>query len=236
MIAKKNPGVDLERKRVVLFNIGLLTAGAFTLAAFTYSAPLEEIEEERAAHMADIQYHAELEEAEKEEPVVEEQTDADDQDQSQELGSEDAISEKSKAAKNTQKKVKSGHGKIGKFGRKMPLTKNRTIKKGGGIEKWPDIEASYVGGHNEMVLHMAEVQEYPDIDIQMGNQGTVYVSFVVETDGSITGVDILRELTPTLDREAKRIVRSFPNWNPGKNKFGPVRTRVRLPIKFILEG
>ncbi len=234
MIAKKNPGIDLEKKRIVLFNIGLLTAGAFTLAAFTYSEPLIEIEEERAAQIADILYQTKVEVVEKDELVVQNDTEIDDQEQSQELGNEDAVSKDSRSSKNTTTGVTSSVGKIGKFGRKI-TTKNRTVDTGGGIEEWPDKEASYVGGHNQMVVHMTDVQEYPQIDVKMGNQGTVYVTFVVEKDGSITGVDVLRKLSPTLDREAERIVRSFPKWNPGENKYGPVRTRVRLPIKFILK-
>ena len=57
-----------------------------------------------------------------------------------------------------------------------------------------------------------EVQ-YPQEAIELGDQGIVYVSFVVEKDGSVSNIEIVRGVTKKIDREAKRIVRSFPNGN-----------------------
>ncbi|MFT5860893.1 MAG: protein TonB [Flavobacteriaceae bacterium] len=233
MIAKKNPGVDLERKRIVLFNVGLLTAGAFTLAAFTYSEPLATTEEGRAAQIAQIQYERQAMDEVEPDVVVEQDEPVVDQTSNESLGSESAISEASSSTSNTVTGVTSAVGSTGPVGI-IPKTPNVVVKTGK-IVQFPPIEASYVGGRNEMLLHMAGIQEYPEIDIQLNVQGTVYVTFVVETDGSLTDIEVLRDLSPTLDREAKRIVRSFPKWNPGEDKYGAVRTRVRLPIKFILE-
>ena len=86
-----------------------------------------------------------------------------------------------------------------------------------------------------MQTDISETIVYPEIDQRMGNQGTVYVSFIVEKDGSVTNVQIERGISETIDREAKRIVRGFPNWKPAENAFGKVRTIVRLPIKFIIQ-
>ena len=233
MIAKKNPGIDLERKRIVLFNAGLLAAGAFTLAAFTYSEPLATSEEGRAAQIAQIKYVQQVMDEAEPDVVVQQDQPVVDQRSNESLGNESAISEASSSTSNTVTGVTSAVGSTGPVGI-IPTTGSVVVKTGRVVE-FPNIEASYVGGRNEMLLHMADVQEYPEMDRVLGNQGTVYVSFIVEVDGKITNVAIPAEQSPTLDREAKRIVRSFPKWNPGEDKYGPVRTRVRLPIKFILE-
>ena len=105
----------------------------------------------------------------------------------------------------------------------------------GEIIEIPKIDAEYIGGYVAMVQHIGDVQEYPEEDIVLGNQGIVFVSFVVEKDGSVSTIKVERGVSRTLDREAKRIVRSFPNWKPGEDEYGVVRTRVRIPIRFILE-
>ena len=99
----------------------------------------------------------------------------------------------------------------------------------------PLVDAMYDGGILEMKKKIVSVQEYPEIDRELGNQGTVYVSFVVEKDGSVTNIKAVRGVSETLDREAVRIIESFPKWIPGQDKYGVVRTRVRMPIKFILQ-
>ena len=76
--------------------------------------------------------------------------------------------------------------------------------------------------------------EYPPTSIEMNEQGKVYLSFVVEADGSITNVAVERGVSPDLDREAKRVVRSMPKWKPGEAKAKKSRTRCRLPINFQL--
>lgn len=62
--------------------------------------------------------------------------------------------------------------------------------------------------------------------------GRVYIAFVVEADGSITNIEIMRGLHPTCDEEAKRIVKMMPKWKPGEFRGTPVRTKVVLPITF----
>ena len=86
-----------------------------------------------------------------------------------------------------------------------------------------------------MMAQVQKVMNYPEIDIQMDVQGKVYLSFIIEKDGSVSNVEIERGVSKTIDREAKRIVKTFPKWKPGENAYGKVRTRVRLPLNFTLE-
>jgi TonB family protein len=68
----------------------------------------------------------------------------------------------------------------------------------------------------------------------LNEQGRVYLSFVVETDGSITNIAIERGVSTDLDKEAKRLLRNMPAWSPGEAKGKKSRTRCRLPINFTL--
>ena len=68
----------------------------------------------------------------------------------------------------------------------------------------------------------------------MDEQGKVYLSFVVGSDGSISQVKVERGVSKDLDREAKRVVRSMPKWVPGEAGGKKVATRCRLPIVFTL--
>ncbi len=76
---------------------------------------------------------------------------------------------------------------------------------------------------------------YPQQAIEDGEQGRVYLSFIIEPDGSVTHVVIERGITDALDYEAARLVYSMPKWTPSTCNGVPVRTRCRLPIVFTLE-
>ena len=71
---------------------------------------------------------------------------------------------------------------------------------------------------------------------ESGIQGTVYVTFVVEHDGSVTDVRILRGIGGGCDEEAVRVINSMPKWNAGKQRGKPVRVQFNMPIKFTLQG
>ncbi len=102
------------------------------------------------------------------------------------------------------------------------------------IIEFPDVEAEFIGGAQALMKYIQTNIQYPPTSIEMNEQGKVYLSFVVEADGSITNVAVERGVSPDLDREAKRVVRSMPNWKPGEAKAKKSRTRCRLPINFQL--
>ena len=76
---------------------------------------------------------------------------------------------------------------------------------------------------------------YPTVAAENGVQGRVVVGFVVERDGSITDVNILRGVDPSLDREAMRVVKSMPKWTPGKQNGSAVRVKYQVPVSFRLQ-
>ena len=94
----------------------------------------------------------------------------------------------------------------------------------------------FPGGMEEMMKFLQQNVKYPKEAYEQGKQGRVIVQFVVNTDGSISNDTIVRSVDPLLDAEALRVVRSMPNWTPGKQKGEPVRVRFTLPVTFRLDN
>jgi TonB family protein len=93
----------------------------------------------------------------------------------------------------------------------------------------------YPGGNKALYAFMGENIKYPQDAKEKGIQGTVYVSFVIEKDGSVSHVKILRGVSKSLDSEAMRVVKTMPNWEPGTQRGKAVRVQYNLPIKFTLD-
>ena len=102
------------------------------------------------------------------------------------------------------------------------------------IVEFPDVEAGFPGGPAAMMKWINDNVKYPQTSIEMNEQGRVFLSFVVEKDGSITNVKVERGISIDLDKEAKRVVRKMPKWIPGESAGRAVRARCRLPINFQL--
>lgn len=94
---------------------------------------------------------------------------------------------------------------------------------------------SFPGGLNGLMTFLVQNMVYPVTAQENGVQGRVTVSFVVETDGSITDVEVARSVDPFLDREAMRIVKAMPKWTPGKKDGKPVRVKYTVPVVFRLQ-
>ena len=93
----------------------------------------------------------------------------------------------------------------------------------------------YPGGDGALMGYLRDNIHYPTVAAENGVQGRVVVGFVVERDGSITDVKILRGVDPSLDREAMRVVKSMPRWNPGKQNGSAVRVKYQVPVSFRLQ-
>ncbi|MGE5424519.1 MAG: energy transducer TonB [Syntrophothermus sp.] len=97
-------------------------------------------------------------------------------------------------------------------------------------------QPGYPGGDEARMKYLQENTKYPEEAKELGVQGKVFVTFVVEVDGSITDVRVLRGIGAGCDEEAVRVVKSMPRWIPGKQRGVPVRVQFNLPIKFTLQG
>lgn len=99
------------------------------------------------------------------------------------------------------------------------------------VEQMP----SFPGGQGALLEYLASHVKYPVVAQENGVQGRVVVSFVVERDGSITDVRVVRSVDPSLDREAQRVVSSMPRWTPGKQNGSAVRVKYNVPVMFKLQ-
>ena len=93
----------------------------------------------------------------------------------------------------------------------------------------------FPGGPAALQAFLSSNTKYPVVAQENGVQGRVIVSFVVERDGSITDVKVVRSVDPSLDREATRVVRSMPRWSPGKQNGSAVRVKYTVPVVFRLQ-
>jgi protein TonB len=100
------------------------------------------------------------------------------------------------------------------------------------VEQMP----TFPGGEEEMMKFIRKSVNYPQVEREAGISGTCYVTFVVEKDGSITDVKVLRGVSggPGCDKEAQRVIKAMPSWKPGKQNGREVRVQFNLPIKFTL--
>lgn len=98
------------------------------------------------------------------------------------------------------------------------------------VEQMPE----FPGGPEKMFAYFAKYSRYPEDAKEAGVQGKVYLSFVVEKDGSISNVNVIRGVYPSLDQEAIRVVKTMPKWNPGKQNGRVCRTAYNLPFAFVL--
>ena len=100
------------------------------------------------------------------------------------------------------------------------------------VEEMPSFGS---GDANDFRAWVGQNMNYPEVAAENGIQGRVFVQFVVEPDGSISNVRVLRGVDPALDKEAVRVVQNSPKWNPGKQRGKPVRVSYTFPITFVLQ-
>ena len=93
----------------------------------------------------------------------------------------------------------------------------------------------FPGGDAALMGYLRDNMHYPTLAAENGVQGRVVVGFVVERDGSITDVNVLRSVDPSLDREAMRVVKAMPKWTPGKQNGSAVRVKYQVPVTFRLQ-
>jgi protein TonB len=96
-------------------------------------------------------------------------------------------------------------------------------------------QPGYPGGEEARIGFLQQNIKYPEEAKELGIQGRVFVTFVVEVDGSISDVRVLRGIGGGCDEEAIRVVKAMPKWVPGKQRGVPVRVQFNLPIKFTLQ-
>lgn len=229
MEIKKSPKADLEGKKSIFFEIGLTLALALLLFAFEWKSSTEEVGQFQT--VAEEQIEEEIipitQQMLKPPPppppapkltdlidIVEDDTQID-----EELEIQDAEDQ----SENTEVQDVSDFGDYGDEdtgdAEVFVVVEDMPMFPGGNVQKW-----------------IAKNVKYPVLAMENGIQGKVYIQFVIEKDGSITDVKVIRGVDASLDKEAVRVVQSMPKWKPGKQRGKAVRVSYTLPINFQLSN
>ena len=98
-----------------------------------------------------------------------------------------------------------------------------------------EVMPSFPGGQGALFEWLSKNIKYPVVAEENGVQGRVIVTFVVERNGSITDVQVVKSVDPSLDKEAVRVVKAMPHWIPGKQNGSAVRVKFTVPVTFRLQ-
>jgi len=228
MELKKSPKADLENKRNIFIQLGLVIALGITLFAFEWNTKVEQAsslgsiaEQEVEDEIIPITRQEEVKPPPPPPPpkTIEVLTIVDDD---TEINEELEIDD-SEADNKTVVDV-------------APVVMHKAEEEEEAqvffiVEEMPE----FPGGELALRKFIAQSIKYPVIAQENGIQGKVYVNFVVDKDGSVTAAKIARGVDPSLDKEALRVVNSLPKWKPGKQRGKAVKVSYTVPINFVLQ-
>ncbi|TKC06242.1 energy transducer TonB [Pedobacter frigoris] len=100
-----------------------------------------------------------------------------------------------------------------------------------GVEIFPEFE----GGMKAWAKFIQRNMRYPDAAQERGLQGKVFISFVIEKDGSVSNVTIIKGIGGGCDEEATRVIKKSPRWKPGRQNNQNVRVRYQMPLSFAIQ-
>ncbi len=103
------------------------------------------------------------------------------------------------------------------------------------IVDFTEVMASFKGGMDAWYGYLQANLKYPKTEQRLGIEGTVFLRFVINIDGSIQDIEVIRSASPGLDQAAIAVIKNSPKWNPGKNGGKAVRSRMTMPIRFKLQ-
>ncbi|WP_194774372.1 energy transducer TonB [Pararhodonellum marinum] len=223
MEAKKTPKADLSKRTGMFMNLGLLVSVGLVLFAFEYKSYDDRALKDLGTVNDDFEELLDIPITEQpppppppiEQPIIQEIPDEVEIEEKIEVNFDVDVQEETviKEVVISDAPVEEKADEIFDVVENMPNPP-------GGMEGWNN--------------YLRKNLKYPTQARRMGIEGTVYVVFVVNTDGSIQDVDILRGIGGGCDEEAMRVVREAPKWEPGKQRGKPVRVKMRLPIRFKL--
>ena len=231
MEAKKSQKADLENKKGLFLEIGMVTILALVLVAFNLRST-----DKKDSNFAVQQVSTEMEEEilnteeeqpdepepEPEQPEPEVTTELEVVDNEAELTNELGIVDAGDDANKKQEEVV-----ITDVGTEEAVEEEEIFVF---VEEFP----SFPGGEEALYKYLSDNLQYPDMARDNNITGKVVIRFVVEKDGSITKASIAREIGGGCGKEALRVVNSMPKWKPGKQSGKAVRTEFTLPVDFQL--
>ena len=229
MELKKNPKADLEKRRGLYLEIGLVVALVAALVAFNVKSYDREAKEalEREAVLEEEEIIIQTDDIQEPPPPpppeVPEVTTvievvADDKEDIKEVNFSAEVTDDTKNIEITPVVVEEEEDEA--------ETQIFTV-----VENDPE----FPGGMEALYKYLAQNIKYPQLARDNGITGKVYVTFVVERDGSIANPKVLRDIGGGCGQEAIRVVKSMPKWTPGKQRGKAVRVQFNLPVNFSLK-
>ncbi|MBP5542259.1 MAG: energy transducer TonB [Bacteroidales bacterium] len=229
MEAKKSPKADLENRRGMYLEIGLVVILAASLVAFNVRSydTEEKVVQTRQADVEVVDDILQTKPDEPPPPPPEEPevvtTDLKIVEDDAEIKNEVGIIDASDNANKAQEEF-------------VPVEVERE-------EEVPEEEIFLVveedpefpGGLEALNKYLAENIKYPQLAKENNITGRVYVTFVVEKNGTVANVKVLRDIGGGCGAEAVRVVKAMPKWKPGKQRGQPVRTQYNVPVGFYLQ-
>lgn len=228
MELKKNPKADLEKRRGLYLEIGLVVALVAALVAFNVKSYDREVkdaierdavqEPEEIIIQTDIQEPPPPPPPEQPEVTTVIEVVADDKEITNELHVTAEVTDETQNIQITPVVVEEEEDET--------ETQIFTV-----VENDPE----FPGGMEALYKYLAQNIKYPQLARDNGITGKVYVTFVVEKDGSIANPKVLRDIGGGCGQEAIRVVKSMPKWTPGKQRGKAVRVQFNLPVNFSLK-
>ncbi len=117
----------------------------------------------------------------------------------------------------------------------LPINFKLDGKEDEDVFKVVEVMPEFLGGRDALLSYIGNNIKYPGEAKKTGVSGRVFVTFVIEKDGSVNDVKLLRGIGAGCDEEAMRVIKSMPNWTPGTQRGEAVRVQYNLPIKFALQ-
>lgn len=225
MEIKKSVKADLERKKPIFLQVGLVLALSLALLGFEYKSYDKVVEEDTTAThqevIDEIVIQTKQEAKPETPPPAQPQTTLIQiVDNSVQVNTDLEVSQEDDGSQNKEYQ---------EIVETAPVEAEEaeifTV-----VEESPE----YPGGDEARMKYLRDNLKYPQLARESGIDGTVYIEFVVETNGNITKATIKRDIGGGCGDEALRVVKNMPKWKPGKQRNKPVRTQFVLPIKFIL--
>ena len=221
MEIKKSPKADLENKRGLFLEIGLVVAFEWTKRDVVITADSGIVDVPFEEEMVPITEQEEPKQAPPppEAPKVEEVL---------QIAENDADVEESTIQSNEDKGEAVEIKYVPEVVEEEEVEEQQIFQV---VEEMPE----FPGGMAECLKFLAKNIKYPTIAQENGVQGRVIVQFVVNQDGSIVDPVVVRSVDPYLDKEALRVIQMMPKWKPGKQRGKAVRVKYTVPVTFKLQ-
>lgn len=226
MEAKKSPKADLENRKGLYLEIGLVVILAVALLAFNIKSYDREQVEAMERVVLDEVEETIIQTEEQEKPPEPEP-------QQEQVLTEIEVVENDKEVEAIDMSSFTEEVVNGEVSAPIVEEKEEEVEEE--VVIIPDVNPEFNGGEAKLYEYLSENIKYPDLARDGGITGKVYVQFVVEKDGSITNIQVKRDIGGGCGEEAKRVVRGMPKWKPGKVGGRTVRSQFILPINFILK-